>query len=1170
MAAMQYRLLGGLEVTYDGRPVEIGSPKQRAVLALLVLAGGRVVSTDQLIDTVWGAQPPAAATTSLHTYISNLRRALEPERKPRDAPTRLLTRAPGYVLVAERAEVDWFRFEDLLAEGRSLLLAGRAADAAERLSSAWAMSASPPVLDIDDSAAASEIRSRWTTRRQEVRDELLGARLANGEHRAVLRDLEDAVAEQPYDEGLRAKLVTALYRSGRQRDALQALQDARRVLADEVGVEPGPELRRLEAAVLDQASDLDWVAPVTAAPAPLAPAAPAPAPVATAPLEPAPCDDGPPFVGRRSELESLMNLARSVRGGHGRAAVITGEPGIGKTRLIDELAAQAEAEGMVVARARAPEDGTAPAFWTVGQHGEQLLASGAVPAEQLMELGRLMMRTRRGDPSAERFAIHAASVTALSAASRPLLIVLDDAQWADTATLRLTSFVAGELRSIPLLLVLTVRSNEPEPSAALLDCLSEMARAPGSLRIALHGLPLPAVQQWLARSALAFPTPSTASLVHDRTAGNPLFVRELVALMTSDSGLAHAPSRARAVPDAVQDVIRRRIGRLPPVTQQLLVTAAVVGRQFALDVLADVAGADLASVLDDLDPAFAAGVLEEDPAGVARVQFTHALFAETLAAELSPARRARLHAAVVTAVEKLRAGYLDAHLTMLAYHAASGAAMGTAEKAYDYAVAAAKQATAQVADEEAGRLWERALSALELIRPADREARFYALLEMGTARNRAGDVSGARDALVAAAELAIAAGEDDALVQALLPLEQPGLWPVTDYGAVDAPLIDALRRAVGDPECELSPERVRLLGMLATNVPAPGEALALGEAAVAAARRQEDPALVATALMRRWTTLIPDRFADRQAVADEVLALDRADGLPPDARATGYFMVGLAAMDAVDLAGAEEALAIARMAAERCGRSAIITEVGWFETLVHLAAGRPEDAEAVALTTYDLYRRTRSLNADTILTGVLLGARADRGRLDTLVQLPLIGATGPLALVARACTAWATAEAGYEAVARTAVPHPADLARAPWDYLERATLVATAYAWWHLGIHADAAETVAARLRPTSDRVAFPGSTAPFLGPVSLALGRLADLVGDGAEARRWAAEAVATSERARFPTWWARALADQAEFLARSDDPADRAAAPAVRQRAREAADAASCVPVQRRLGGD
>jgi hypothetical protein len=391
---------------------------------------------------------------------------------------------------------------------------------------------------------------------------------------------------------------------------------------------------------------------------------------------------------------------------------------------------------------------------------------------------------------------------------------------------------------------------------------------------------------------------------------------------------------------------------------------------------------------------------------------------------------------------------------------------------------------------------------------------------------------------------------------------------VTDYGAVDPPLIDALRRAVGPPDGELSPERVRLLGMLATNVPSPAEAMALGEAAVAAARRHDDPALVATALMRRWTTLIPHHFAARRAVADEVLALDQAHGLPPDARATGYFMVGLAAMDAVDLAGAEEATAVARVAAERCGRSAIITEIGWFETLVHLAAGRPGEAETVALTTYDLYRRTRSLNADTILTGVMLGARADQGRLDTLLGMPLIGASGPLDLVARACTAWAAAEAGHEAVARTAVPHPSDLARAPSDYLERATLVATAYAWWHLGIHAEAAETVAARLRPTSERVAFPGSTAPFLGPVALALARLADLAGDEAEARRRSAEAVAICERAGFPTWLARALADQAELLARSPDADDRDRADEVRARAVAAAQAAGCVPVLKRLG--
>ncbi len=206
---------------------------------------------------------------------------------------------------------------------------------------------------------------------------------------------------------------------------------------------------------------------------------------------------------------------------------------------------------------------------------------------------------------------------ALAAATTPLVIILDDAQWADTATLRLTAFVAGELRTMPVLLVLTVRSNEPDAPAALLDCLGEMARAPGSLRVELHGLGLAAVQEWLSSSGLRFPTAATAALVHDRTAGNPLFVRELVALMGSEIDWRVAWRGARLVPDVVQDVIRRRIGRLPPVTQQLLVTAAVVGRS-SPSTSWPTWPARPGQRSRRSGPGFAAGILEEDRDGVAR------------------------------------------------------------------------------------------------------------------------------------------------------------------------------------------------------------------------------------------------------------------------------------------------------------------------------------------------------------------------------------------------------------------------------------------------------------------------------------------------------------------------------------------------------------------------
>ena len=599
MAAMQYRLLGGLEVTHDGRPVEIGSPKQRAVLALLVLAGGRVVSTDQLIDTVWGAQPPAAATTSLHTYISNLRRALEPERKPRDAPTRLLTRAPGYLLVAGRDEVDWFRLEDLLAEGRSLLAAGRAGEAAERLTRGVGHRAGRRRCSTSTTAPPPpRSASRWVTRRQEVHDELLGARLASGEHRAVLRDLEEAVAEQPYDEGLRAKLVIALYRSGRQRDALQALQDARRVLADEVG--RGARARAAAAgggrARPGQRSRLGGAR--------------------SAPTRRTGVGPG---AGRRRDAG--RRRCRRWRAADDRAGVRRAPQRARRAHDVWPAACAAATAGppsSPASRASArPASSTSwprrprpRAWWWPGPAARRTARrrrsgrwastasssspAGRCPAEQLMELGRLMMQTRRGDPSAERFAIHAASGHGAvgrrpPAAHHPRRRPVGRHRHAAPHRLRR-------------------RRAAVDARAAGADGALERARAVGrparlperdgpGAGLAAHRPPRPrrcrrSSSGWPSRrcsSRRPPPPPSCTTAPPATRCSSASWSR----CMASETDLAHAPARARAVPDAVQDVIRRRIGRLPPVTQQLLVTAAVVGRQFALDVLADVAGAEL-------------------------------------------------------------------------------------------------------------------------------------------------------------------------------------------------------------------------------------------------------------------------------------------------------------------------------------------------------------------------------------------------------------------------------------------------------------------------------------------------------------------------------------------------------------------------------------------------
>jgi hypothetical protein len=328
--------------------------------------------------------------------------------------------------------------------------------------------------------------------------------------------------------------------------------------------------------------------------------------------------------------------------------------------------------------------------------------------------------------------------------------------------------------------------------------------------------------------------------------------------------------------------------------------------------------------------------------------------------------------------------------------------------------------------------------------------------------------------------------------------------------------VATLERAVPPLDRDLSPERIRLLGMLAGSLlhgDDADRAEALADAALNAARRNGDPNLIAVALLRRWPTLGPNRFADREALAAELVELDRCGRLNVHVRATGWLMVGLAAIDTVDVGAAEAAAVRARDAAERSGRPAVLTELGWFESLLHLVRGRADEAEAAVFATYDLYRRTRRLNADTILTGVLLGARADQGRVEELVgDLDPAGA-GQFALVYRACISWAAAEAGLVDCARSAVLTPVDVARVPDDYFRRATLVATAHAWWHLGIYGDQVDSVVRGLEAYPQRLAFPGSTGPFLGPVALAMGRLAALAGDHDAALGWMDRALTLCE---------------------------------------------------------
>jgi predicted ATPase/DNA-binding SARP family transcriptional activator len=311
---LQFRLLGPLEVAVDGEPVALGGQKQRALLATLLLEPNRIVSGDRLIDAVWGEIPPETARNTVQVYISQLRKRL-----PAGA---LETVPPGYRLAVDPATIDLFEFGRLCEEGRSALASGDAATAAETLRSALGLWRGAALADLSSVPFAQTEVLRLEELRAAACEDRIDAELALGRHGELAPELEALIGEYPLRERLRAQLMLALYRSGRQADALSAYQRARTTLVEELGIEPGEALRKLERAILAHDPSLDLVEPGRISPHRI------PAPLHA-------------LLGRERELAALSEL---IRRPDTRLVTLTGPGGIGKTSLAFELGRRLGAE----------------------------------------------------------------------------------------------------------------------------------------------------------------------------------------------------------------------------------------------------------------------------------------------------------------------------------------------------------------------------------------------------------------------------------------------------------------------------------------------------------------------------------------------------------------------------------------------------------------------------------------------------------------------------------------------------------------------------------------------------------------------------------------------------------------------------------------------------------
>lgn len=1136
---MELGVLGPLHVRQFGLPVAIPGAKPRAVLTMLGLYGGAVVPGDTLVELLWGTDPPRTAAKALQTHISALRRAL--------GDGFVLTQGMGWTV--NTPDIDAVRYGTAAARGREAMAAGDVGHAVACFDEALRLWRGAP--ELPDSRRGSAERTRWTEGHAALVEDRADALLATGRAAELIGELEAAIAEAPLRERRWGQLMLALYRAGRQGEALAAYQRVRALLADELGVDPGPELRRLESKIVVQDESLElpvyqnvssvmravtflltdiegstaaWEQDSGAMAVALArhdeivghvvtsrggrliktrgegdatfsvfdrPSGAAAAAVelqeairrepwaladpmririalhtgevefrdgdyfgravnraarlrslalggqilcsgATAelvidsladdveladlgtrqlknlprpervfelrldtsdesgshtvdasierPALPVVLAGSGPFVGRAGELELLLAGWRTTLDAGARAVLISGEPGVGKTRLAGEWSRRGYEQGAVVLYGRCDEDLGAP-YQPFAEALRSLLPRmGSERLRGLRGIEALLLLVPdlpdilpelaappRADPDTERYALFDAVVAVMGAvsASTPVILVLDDLHWAAKPTLLLLRHLLRFGEHARVQIIGTYRSTDLDRSHPLAAMLADLNRDGIASRLQLGGLERNDVTAYLA--AAGYDDEDLARALASVTGGNPFFLIEALRHV-DESGGRWDPS---TLPQGVREAVTRRLSRLTAETNKALGAAAVVGSRFAVYLVERVLDQDL---VDAFDEACKAGIVVEEPGG--RYRFNHALVRQSLLAELASVRRMRLHQRIAAALESEPGA--DDLLAELAYHYFECAWAGNAAKAVDYCRRAADQAMARLAYEGAANLYDRALHALEEL-DDDLEGRDQLQGELLIARCEAllaaGDVTAAVGAV---AHLRRAAGDSgrlaawgvcfDGQLSALTHLER--LDEIELSVGEAAGTLAALNDAAG--EAKAHTVRAGCLARLGRI----GDCEAALDQALTAARRARDNrrvnAVLANApLAALWGPNPVPRAGGR--CLDVVRLLRITTGSPIVEATSTRCQAVLDAFRGRADAG-RQLVDSARRSLSELGMRHALLEVEQFAGIIELVADEPAAAEQHLRRAYHGFRRM-GLDADTAETAALL-ARA--------------------------------------------------------------------------------------------------------------------------------------------------------------------------------------------------
>jgi hypothetical protein len=889
------------------------------------------------------------------------------------------------------------------------------------------------------------------------------------------------------------------------------------------------------------------------------------APRSSVPLPAFLTDIGRIFVGRDGELDRLSELWKESTVGALRVALLAGEPGVGKTRLAAEIGGRVHEEGATVLAGRCDEDLGVPyqPFVEALRHfvdhapslSDRLGRYGGELARLLPELGERvpgLPAPIRSDPETERYRLFDAVASWLSAASaeEPLLLLLDDLQWAAKPTLLLLRHVvrAGGGR---VLILGTYRDTEPTQDHPLVDVLADLRRQGVVERLSLGGLDdtgVTAIVQQAAGQALDDAGLALAHAIYQETEGNPFFVREVLRHLAETGAIerqqggwtTRLPVDQLGIPEGVREAVGYRLSRLSSDTNQTLRVAAVVGSEFDLRVVRAAGNVSEEGLLAAIEEAADARLVTEVSA--TRFRFAHALVRATVYESLTAARKVALHRNTAEAIETIHGGALEDYLPTLAHHWAKASAPVTdTARAVDYARRAGDQALAQLAHDEAANYYASGLELLDSggADPAD-PRRLELLIGRGEAQRRAAD-PGYRDTLLDAAHLAEQLGDASALARAALANTFASIW--TSVLQVDEPRVAALETAiaaVGNGDLRLRARLLATLGLELAWESDPCRRLGLSEEALGIARSLDDPETLAHVLLARdYTITAPDNVTERFAATTELLETAEQLGDPVLAsRALGLRFK--AAMELADVAEAERSLVRNQSLVADLGQPALTWATMHHRATLQILNGDPHVETSIDAS----HQFGMSANRPDVIvfaSSQRLSFFRERGRIGEMeefsrqmserTQYPMIKASYAHVLAQTGQTE-ASARV-FDDLAATGFAHPTN--NVAWLHF----FVECAWVSTLLG-RTDCVPLLRSTLAPYAAQLVVAAFAGWVSGPVSFFLGLLCTTTGDWPKAEEYFAAAAATQERIGAPVWLARTRLEWARMLLTRAEPGD------------------------------